>query len=222
MGLTPAHSPMQKKQKGAVVTDIWTNDSPIAISRRQWVPPRPAVLNGEGCPREAGMACYGAQLVFRTLSRLNFCCRRSSSSLSLSCDGTAGVSCGADTTHKCMQSCTNNVKDLFDCICDHFPGLCVTGEFQVVADGVPKSPNGSGNTGDDKLRGAFPHLQGRFLRFVLFLRLLRVRCGGNICFGMILAVLPTGRIVGVRCQLVAQGRAVSIPQGYSAAGKGTQ
>ena len=67
MGLTPAHSPMQKKQKGAVVTDIWTNDSPIAISRRQWVPPRPAVLNGEGCPREAGMALYGAQLYLELL-----------------------------------------------------------------------------------------------------------------------------------------------------------
>ena len=48
MGLAPAHAPMQKKQKGAPVMDIWTNDSPIAISRRQWVPPRPAVLNGEG------------------------------------------------------------------------------------------------------------------------------------------------------------------------------
>ena len=49
MGLTPDHLPMQKKQKGAEVIDIWTNDSPIAISRRQWVPPRPAVLSGEGC-----------------------------------------------------------------------------------------------------------------------------------------------------------------------------
>ncbi|CAL5223693.1 g6246 [Coccomyxa viridis] len=80
MGLAPAHTPVLKKQKGAAVMDIWTNDSPIANSRRQWVPPRPAVLNGE---------------------------------------------------------------------------------FQVVADGVPKSPNGSGNTCDDKVKGAFPHLQGQ-------------------------------------------------------------
>lgn len=49
MGLAPAHTPVLKKQKGAAVMDIWTNDSPIANSRRQWVPPRPAVLNGEGC-----------------------------------------------------------------------------------------------------------------------------------------------------------------------------
>ena len=49
MGVTPTLSPLQNKYKtdAMVSSDIWTNDSPIAASRRDWVPRRPAVLVGE-------------------------------------------------------------------------------------------------------------------------------------------------------------------------------
>ena len=40
--------------------------------------------------------------------------------------------------------------------------LLGAGTFQVVADGVSNSPNGSGTTGDDKLKEAFPHLHGEW------------------------------------------------------------
>ncbi|CAK0740350.1 hypothetical protein CVIRNUC_001244 [Coccomyxa viridis] len=48
MGVTPTLSPLQNKHKtdAMVSSDIWTNDSPIAASRRLWVPRRPAVLVG--------------------------------------------------------------------------------------------------------------------------------------------------------------------------------
>ena len=45
----PTLSPLQKEQKSdaMVSLDIWTNDSPMAVSRRDWLPQRPAVLIGE-------------------------------------------------------------------------------------------------------------------------------------------------------------------------------
>ena len=69
MGLTPAHAPMQKKQKAAVVTDFWSNDSPVAISRRQWVPLRPAVLNGKGCPMTHCYSFMGPDIYSEQLCR---------------------------------------------------------------------------------------------------------------------------------------------------------
>ena len=49
MGVTPTLSHLQHEHKtdAMVSSDIWTNDSPIAASRRDWVPRRPAVLVGE-------------------------------------------------------------------------------------------------------------------------------------------------------------------------------
>ena len=192
MGLTPAHYPMQKKQKGAGVTDIWTNDSPIAISRRHWVPPRPAVLNGEGRPHAAGMALYGFEAVLNTSSPLRYRCRRLFLSLSLCCDGTAGISCRVNAGHRCLHFCANKTRALFDYICGQLPTLCVPGEFQVVADGVPKSPNGSGNTCDDKVKGAFPHLQGDSICLLLLLSLLRVRWVAIYALGWFWPYCPQG------------------------------
>ena len=49
MGVTPTLSHLHKKQESDVMVSsgMWTNDSPIAKSRRDWVPRRPAVLVGE-------------------------------------------------------------------------------------------------------------------------------------------------------------------------------
>ena len=50
MGVMPIHSPTQKKQKSTMELDVWTNDSPMAVARRAWVPLRPAVLKSKCLP----------------------------------------------------------------------------------------------------------------------------------------------------------------------------